>query len=113
MERKVRMGAQKVRGRCAKGVQRCANVHGKVHKGVQRCARVCKGAQWCAKGAQGARRCAKGSAEVRGRVRRWGQSPGRLGGWCGCGGCRPSAEKLKKNIQIFRKQACLIGLTAK
>src|SRR5260370_29554587 len=60
MECKVRMGAWKVRGRCAKG------------------------------------------AEVDGRVLRWGQSLGRVGRWCGCGGCRPSGEKVKK-VEKFRK----------
>ena len=62
----MHMGARKVRGRCAKGVRRCANVHGKVHKGAQRCAdvheRCAKGVQRCAnvhkKVHKGAQRCA-------------------------------------------------------
>src|SRR5258708_552894 len=140
MECKVHMGARKVRGRCAKGAQRCANVHGKVHKGAQRCADVCerctkvrKGARGCANvcekvrnsaqkvckvcaGAQKVRKGAQVCAEVRGRVHRWGQSLGRVGGWCGCGGCRPSAEKVKE-VEKFRKilksVPVLTGLTTK
>src|SRR5260370_1106223 len=61
MERKVHMCAWKVRGRCAKGAQRCANVHGKVHKGAQRCTKGAQSVHGCTEGAQ---KVCKGSTEV-------------------------------------------------
>src|SRR5258708_17246663 len=104
---------------CTKGVQRCVNVH----KGARGCAnvreKVCNSAQKVRKvhaGAQKARKGAQVCAEVRGRVCRWGRSLGRVGGWCRCGGCRPSAEKVKE-VEKFRKilesVPVLTGLTTK
>ena len=76
------------------------------------CEKVCK----VHAGAQKARKGAQVCAEVHGRVHRWGRSPGRVGGWCGCGGCRPSAEKVKE-VEKFRKilesVPVLTGLTTK
>src|SRR5258707_14313328 len=115
MECKVCMGAQKVHGRCAKGAWRCAEGCAKVHEGARmcakRCARLHKGAQGCAnvhkkehnsaqkvhKVCAGAQKVCKGAqvcAEVRGRVHRWGRSPGRVGRWCGCGGCGSRGEEV-------------------
>src|SRR5258708_4633042 len=115
-----------VHGRCAEGVQR---EHGGAQMCVERCTRVRKGAQGCAKVHKGARMCAKRCAIVRkryarctqmhercGQVHKWGRSLGRVGGWCGCGGCRPSAEKVKKveNFRkIFESVPVLTGLTTK
>src|SRR5258708_6285610 len=84
-------GGQRECGGVQKGAQRGVRVHKWAKKGAEGCTKVCKvhaGAQKVQKGAQVC-------MQVRGRVRRWGQSPGRVGGWCGCGGCRPSAEKVK------------------
>src|SRR5260370_42308188 len=53
-------------------------------------------AQECAKGA---RRVCKGCTEVHRRERRWGRSPGGVGRWSGCGGCRPSAQKGLKKLK--------------
>ena len=79
MERKVHMGARKVRGRCAKGVRRCANVHGKVHKGAQRCAdvheRCAKGVQRCAMVRKRCTRC----TQVHERERRGAQKGAQVG----------------------------------
>src|SRR5258708_3341061 len=105
-------GAQMCAKRCTKvhkGVRGCANVCGKVRNSVQKVCKVRAGAQKVRKGAQVC-------AEVRRRVCRWGWSPGRVGRWCGCGGCRPSAEKVKE-VEKFRKilksVPVLTGLTTK
>src|SRR5260221_10321764 len=88
-------GAQSAHG-CTEGVRKVCKGSAEVH------GRVCKGSM------EVHGRVCKGSVEVRGRVRRWGRSPGRVGGWCRCGGCRPSAEKVKsrKFSKNFRKCAC-------
>ena len=84
----------------------CAKRCTKVHKGVQGCVNVCEKVCKVHAGAQKAQKGAQVCTEVHGRVRRWGWSPGRVGGWCGCGECRPSAEKLKKKHRNFSK-TCL------
>src|SRR5258705_2744237 len=91
MERKVCMGAQKVGGRCAKGVRRCAKRCTIVHKRYARCAQV---------------------HERRRQVCRWGRSPGRVGRWSGWYGCMPSAPR-GENSKIFKCVPVLTGLTAK
>src|SRR5258708_7000913 len=75
-------GAQSAHG-CTEGVRKVCKGSAEVH------GRGCKGSM------EVHGRVCKGSVEGRGRVRRWGRSPGRVGGWCRCGGCRPRAEKGK------------------
>src|SRR5258708_7659406 len=109
---KVRKCAQKGAQRCAKvckGAQMCAKRCTKVRKGVRGCVnvreKVRNSAQKVCKVHTGTQKAWKGvqvCAEVHRRVHRWGRSPGRVGGWCGCGGCRPSAEKVKE-VEKFRK----------
>src|SRR5260221_85063 len=84
MECKVRMGARKVHGRCAKGARRCTNVHGKVHKGAQRCAdvreRCTKGVQRCANVREKVRNSAQKVCKVRTGAQKWHKARGWVGG---------------------------------
>src|SRR5258708_7514945 len=92
-----------------KGAQGCAKVHEGVQMCTKRCTIVRKRYARCMQVHERCGQVCKGSTEVHRRVRRWGRSLGRVGRWCGCGGCRPSAEKVKKveNFsKIFQKCAC-------